>query len=47
MLGIITLMLFNCSAKVWFQETADVGKVLDLTDLEEITDDWLTSQLLR
>lgn len=35
------------SAKVWFQEKADVGKVLDITDLEELTDDFVKSQLLR
>jgi hypothetical protein len=35
------------SAKVWFQEKADIGKVLDMTDLEELTDDFIKSQLLR
>ena len=37
----------NSSAKVWFQEKADIGKVLDMTDLEELTDDFVKSQLLR
>jgi len=37
----------NGSAKVWFQEKADIGKVLDMTDLEELTDDFIKSQLLR
>jgi hypothetical protein len=35
------------SAKVWFQEKADIGKVLDMTDLEELTDGFVQSQLLR
>jgi hypothetical protein len=37
----------NGSAKVWFQEKADIGKVLDITDLEELTDEFIKSQLLR
>ena len=37
----------NDSAKVWFQEKADIGKVLDMTDLEELTDEFVQSQLLR
>jgi hypothetical protein len=37
----------NCSAKVWFQEKADIGKVLDLTDLEDLTDEFVQNQLLR
>jgi hypothetical protein len=35
------------SAKVWFQEKADIGKVLDMTDLDELNDDFVKSQLLR
>ena len=35
------------SAKVWFQEKADIGKCIDMTDLEELTDDFINSQLLR
>lgn len=37
----------NSSAKVWFQEKADIGKVLDLTDLEELNDGFVQTQLLR
>jgi hypothetical protein len=37
----------NDSAKVWFQEKADIGKVVDITDLEDLTDDFIQSQLLR
>jgi hypothetical protein len=40
------MSLFN-SAKVWFQEKADIGKCLDLKDLEELTDDFVKDQLLR
>jgi len=42
-----TLHTLYASAKVWFQEKADIGKVLDMTDLEELTDDFIKSQLLR
>lgn len=35
------------SAKVWFQEKADIGKCLDLKDLEELTDEFVKDQLLR
>jgi len=45
--GIAVNYVCNDSAKVWFQETADVGKVLDLTDIEELNDDWVKNQLLR
>jgi hypothetical protein len=37
----------NNSAKVWFQEKADIGRVVDMTDLEDLTDDFIQSQLLR
>lgn len=37
----------NGSAKVWFQEKADIGKVVDITDLEDLTDEFIQSQLLR
>jgi hypothetical protein len=40
-------MILTESAKVWFQEKADIGKVLDMTDLEELNDDFVKSQLLR
>jgi len=42
-----TLHTLYASAKVWFQEKADIGKVLDMTDLEELNDDFVKSQLLR
>jgi hypothetical protein len=37
----------NDSAKVWFQEKADIGRVVDITDLEDLTDEFIQSQLLR
>jgi len=42
-----TFHTLYASAKVWFQEKADIGKVLDMTDLEELNDDFVKSQLLR
>jgi hypothetical protein len=42
-----TLKTLYASAKVWFQEKADVGRVLDLTKLEDLTDDFVKNQLPR
>jgi len=42
-----TLKTMYASAKVWFQETADIGRVLDLTRLEDLTDDFVKEQLPR
>ena len=40
-------MMINDSAKVWFQEKTDIGRVLDLTKLEDLTDDFVKEQLPR
>jgi len=42
-----TLKTMYASAKVWFQEKTDIGRVLDLTKLEDLTDDFVKEQLPR
>jgi len=37
----------NPSAKVWFQESVEIARVIDVTDLEELNDDMIKRQLLR
>jgi hypothetical protein len=37
----------NGSAKVWFQEKSDIGRCLDVTDLEQLTEEFVKEQLLR
>ena len=34
------------SARVWFQEKAEVAKVLEIKDVEDISDEYIQSQLL-
>ncbi|KAF8925608.1 hypothetical protein BGZ47_003151 [Haplosporangium gracile] len=41
------LNMLYASAKTYFQNKADLGKVFDLQDPEELTDQWLRAKLLK
>ncbi|KAF9916635.1 hypothetical protein FBU30_001240 [Linnemannia zychae] len=41
------LNMLYASAKTYFQNKANLGKVFDLQDAEDLTDDWLRSKLLK
>ncbi|GJJ79201.1 hypothetical protein EMPS_11560 [Entomortierella parvispora] len=41
------LNMLYTSAKTHFQNTVNLGKVVDIQDAETLTDEWMRSQLIR